>query len=290
MVKAAHGRVGEAVMRNIVRQGWWVVVAGLGMAAIGAACSDEPVDAAPVDCDPGVGGKPVGCVFGKLVDPSGKALAGIKVSACTDVECLRADTTADGTYNIQGLKVGAHHIEVLGEPKGVMTMVWWQDVPAGVQSRLKDSVVLQPLSASTTTPWAPADGGKVTLAEGRLELEAAAGTLSYAAGTTDKSVRALEIDIDELPPYDVEPWKGKEAKSVAFIVNPFPLKASQAVKLKVLGQAGVATGTPYTIYAADPVWGTLKVVGLATADGSGALVSEPGGSLTSLTTIVVVPN
>lgn len=268
-----------------------VVVAALALGGVVAACDDAaPVDAAPVACDPSPSGKPVGCVHGKVVDTAGKAIAGIKVSACTDVECIRANTAADGTYDIQGLEVGAHHIEVLGDPMGVATMVWWQDVPSGVLSRLPRTVTLQPLAGATKVPWKPADGGKVVLAEGRLELEAEPDTLKYAPGTIDKSALAIELDVDEIPPYDIEPWKGKEAQTVAFIVNPFPLKASTPLKMRILGEDGVATGTPYTIYAADPVFGNLEKVGLMTADGSGALVSEPGGTLTDLTTLVIVPN
>ncbi|MFO0744102.1 MAG: hypothetical protein U1F43_00315 [Myxococcota bacterium] len=280
-------------MRFMTVCGVQAVLVTVGFSMLGAACGDDAKgEPAPVDCNPGVGGKPVGCVFGTLVDTKGKPLSGVKVSACTDVECIRADTAADGTYDIQGLQVAAHHIEVLGDPKGVATMVWWQAVPAGVQSRLKEPVVLQPLAGITKVPWLPDDGGTVTLADGRLELTAEPGTLKYAAGTVaaDKAVLAIELDIDDIPPYDIEPWKGKESKSMAFVVNPFPLKASAPIKVKVLGETGVAAGTPYTLYVADPVFGNLERAGILTADGSGALVSESGMTLQDLTTLVIVPN
>ena len=264
-----------------------LLVSAFGMLA---ACGDEGGDAAPVACAEGVGGKPVGCVWGKLTDLSGKPLAGIKVSACTDLECIRGDSRADGTYDIQGLAVAPHHIEVLGEPAGVFTMVWWQDVPAAVQSRLPEAVVLQPLAGATSVPLAPADGGKVMLADGQLELEVEPGALKYAAGTLDKSVTAIEIDVDDIPPFDIEPWKGKEDRTRAFVINPFPLKSSTGAKLRVLGEEGVAVSTPYSVYAADPIFGNLVKVGVMTADGSGALVTQPGGSIKDLTTIIVVPN
>jgi len=275
--------------RNEVRA-WWLLLAAGGLTAGGACGDDGDGGAVTVECAKGPTDKPVGCVYGKLVDGGGKAVKGARVSACTDVECLIGTTTDGGVYDIQGLSVGPHHIEVLGEPLGVFTMVWWQDVPAGVQSRLSAPVVLQRLEGADPVAWAPAEGGKVVLADGRLELEAEPGALKYAPGTLDKSARAIEVDIDELPPFDITPWKGKEEASRAFIVNPFPLKSSAAVKLKVLGEAGVATGTPYRVYAADPVWGNLEDVGVLTADGSGALVSAAGGSLKDLTTIVIVPN
>jgi len=264
-----------------------VVVAG---ALAVWACGDDGGTSAPVACNEGTGDKPVGCVWGKLVDGSGRPLEGVKVSACTDVECLISNSGADGTYDIQGLSVAPHHIEVLGEPKGVFTMVWWQDVYAGEQSRLSRPVVLQPLEGADKVPWAPATGGRVSVADGQLELEADEGSLKYAPGTLDKSVTAIELDVADIPPYDIEPWKGKEDETRAFVVNPFPLKSSTPVRLKVLGAEGVATGTPYSVYAADPVFGNLEKVGVMSADGSGALVSEPGGSLKDLTTIIIVPN
>lgn len=269
----------------------WVLGA-TALPAVGwAGCGDEGGgDPVEVACAEGPTDKPVGCVYGKLVDGSGKAVEGARVSACTDVECLIATTTGSGVYDIQGLTPGPHHIEVLGEPLGVFTMVWWQDVPAGVQSRLSESVVVQPLAGATKVAWAPDAGGKVLLADGRLELEAAPGALKYAPGTLDKSVQAIEVDVDELPPFDIAPWEGKEEASRAFIINPFPLKASAPIKLRIIGEPGVATSTPYRVYSADPVWGNLEDVGLVTADGSGDLVSASGGSLKDLTTLVIVPN
>lgn len=276
------------------QRAWWrMALCGVGLVGGVAlvACGDEGGgDPVVVACAKGPTDKPVGCVYGKLVDGGGNPVKGARVSVCTDVECLIGTTADSGAYDIQGLSVGPHHVEVLGEPLGVFTMVWWQDVPAGVQSRLSKPVRVHPLAGATKVPWAPATGGKVVLADGRLELEADKDALKYAPGTLDKSVTAIEIDVDELPPFDITPWKGKEAASRAFIINPFPLKSSTPIKLRIIGEPGVAVSTPYRVYAADPVWGNLEDVGLVTADGSGDLVSASGGALKDLTTIVIVPN
>jgi len=271
------------MMRALVVLGV-VVASGLGCGDDGASTPEV------VACDPGTGGKPVGCVYGALVDDAGKPVVGAKVSACTDKECIITNTTDAGVYNIQGLTVEAHRIDVLGEPKGVVTMIWWMPVTEGVQSRLAHPVVVHDLDRVTKVPLAPAEGGTVLLADGQLELSAEPDTLKYPIGTVDKSIGAIEVDIDELPPFDLTPWKGKESRSRAFIFNPFPMKSTTSAHLRVFGEERAAVNATYTVYSANYTFGHLDEVGLMRADGSGALVSESGGALKDLTTIIIVPN
>lgn len=268
-----------------------VVVAVVGLS--GSGCGDEGSgEPAVVACDPSASGLPVGCVYGKLVSPSGKPLAGVKIGACTGQLCITGNTSDAGTYSIQGLAVVSHGIKVFGEVSGHVSVVWWQDVEADVQSRLPQSVVLHPSSEMEKTPLGEAAGGTVLLADGQLEIEAQPDSLRYPLGTpaADELIGAIELDIDDLPPYDIEPWAGKESASRAFAVNPFGLASSTSLKLRVFGEDDVAVGTMYTVYAADHLEGRLEEVGMMRADGSGALVSEPGGSIKDLTTLIVVPN
>lgn len=76
---------------------------------------------------------------------------------------------------------------------------------------------------------------------------------------------------------------------MAFLVNPFPLTAAESVGLTVKG-VGAPANALYRLYAANATTGELDEAGVLAADASGDLVLQPGGTLTQLTTLVVVPN
>jgi hypothetical protein len=278
-------------MRSVRTRDWRKSMGALGSAAVFlVACGDEAGTEVTAPCSEPADnrGNPLACVAGALIDESGKAAAGVKVSACTESTCIVGTTGDDGRYAIGGLPVEPHKMEILGAMKGFATVVFYQEVEAGLEGRPSRSVVLHALPEDST-PWAPATGGDVSLLDGRLELGVGADVLKYPAGTIDKSVQALEIDIAELPPFDVEPWRGKEGESMAFILNPFPLKATESIELAVTGVEAEA-GALYTIYAAHPTTGRLESSGVMMADDAGRLELQPGGSLKSLTTWVIVPN
>lgn len=280
-------------MRRVRAKEWHLSMWVLGGAAflVGVACADESagvVEAVPCAEPADNRGNPLACVGGTLVDESGKPAAGVKVSACTAATCIMGTTGDDGRYAIGSLPVEPHKIEILGAMKGFATVVFFQDIEAGLEGRPPKSVVLHALPDESTA-WAPASGGDVSILGGRLELGAGADVLKYPAGTIDKAVQAIEIDISELPPFDVEPWKGKESESMAFILNPFPLKATETIELAITGVTAKA-GTLFTIYAAHPTTGRMESSGVMMADGEGRLELQPGGSLKSLTTWVIVPN
>lgn len=263
------------------------VLAGVG------GCTDEvPADTTvQVTCVTGRdgSGKAVGCVAGALTDPSGKALEGLRVSACTDVTCLTGTTDADGLYRIEGLPIEPHKMEVLGVAKGYLTMCFYRDITAGTPSIIEHVVRLPALPAAKVA-WPAATGGTAEVLAGRLVLEAAPETLKYPLGTEVQEAVAIEVPVADLPPFDVAPWVGKEGKSRAFMVQPFPLKATESASLTLLGEKGVAAGTPYRLYAANALSGKLEEAGMLVADDAGALVMQPGGSLKNLTTLVIVPN
>jgi hypothetical protein len=268
---------------------------GIGLAAMAfgaglVACGDAGEAAVEVLCETAADGRgnPLSCVGGALVDDGGRPAAGVKVSACTEKTCIVGTTGDDGRYAIGGLPVEPHKIEILGAMKGFATMVFFQEVEAGLEGRPSRSIVLHGLPEESVA-WPATTGGDVALLEGRLELGAGPEVLKYPAGTLDKSVQAIELDLADLPPFDVEPWRGKEAGSMAFLLNPFPLKAASSIALTITGVEAPA-GKLFTIYAAHPVTGRLESSGVLVADGEGQLELQPGASLTSLTTWVVVPN
>jgi hypothetical protein len=248
--------------------------------------SDAPT--AGVPCDPPTDGTgaAVACVTGRLVDEAGAPVPNLPIGACTLDVCIRSNTNADGRYVIGRLTVNAQKMLVFGVAKGFAQMIYYQDVTPGVLTSAPHDVVLHKLAAPDSD-WPVATGGTVLLASGQLELSAAADTLIYPIGAGEK-VSALEIDVADLPPFDISPWTGHEEQTRAFIVNPYPMHASTGVVARVLGATGVAAGAQYRVYAAHSVHGTLEDAGLATADGNGAIVLAEG-SLTDLTTLVFVP-
>ncbi len=244
-----------------------------------------------IACDPATdnAGNPVACVAGRLVDEAGAPVANLAIGACTLDVCIRGTTNAEGRYSIGRLTVNPQKMLVFGAAKGYAQMIFYQDATAGVLSEAPRDVRLHRLGPPDTA-WSADAGGTVSLAGGMLELTAPAGALLYPIGAEEK-VTALEVDPGELPPYDIAPWVGKEDATRAFIVNPYPLHTAgpdQPATLTVKGATGVAAGTKYTVYAAHSVQGILEAHGTATADGEGAIVLD-GGTLTDLTTLVVVP-
>jgi len=241
-----------------------------------------------VPCDPPTdsNGAAVACVAGRLVDESGVPVPNLAIGACTLDVCIRSTTNAEGRYVIGRLTLNPQKMLVFGVAKGYAQMIYYQGVTPGVLVNAPRDVVLHRLAAPDLD-WPAATGGTVILADGMLELSAAPDTVIYPIGA-DEKVSALEIDIADLPPFDITPWAGNEDHARAFIVNPYPLHASSSVGLRVLGAVGVAAGTPYHVYAAHSVKGTLENKGTAIADGNGAIVLS-GGDLIDLTTLVIIP-
>lgn len=252
----------------------------------GETSADVPVSNVPCDPPTDNTGAPVACVGGRLVDETGAPVANLAIGACTLDVCIRSNTNADGRYTIGRLTVNSQKMLVFGVAKGYAQMIYYQDVTPGVLATAPHDVVLHKLAAPDVD-WLAATGGTVTLANGNLELTAAADTLLYPIGAEEK-VAALEIDVADLPPFDIEPWAGHEEHTRAFIVNPYPLHASAPVTVRVLGATGTAAGDKFRVYAAHSVKGMLEDKGVATADGNGA-IALTDGTLTDLTTIVVVP-
>lgn len=268
------------------------VMSAVLLAALGA-CGDGGSDSpASVPCDPPADdrGQPFACIGGALTSQGGEPVAGVRISACTLETCIVGQTGADGTYTVQRLPVTPHKVEVLGVAKGYMTVAYYQDVLPGELARPERAVVL-PRTTNAGVSWTAAAGGTATVADGKLVLSARPNTLLYPIGTPEEEmlVEAVQVSLDELVPYDSEPWKGKESKSLAFILNPFPLKASESVGLTVKG-VGAAANSLFTVYAADATTGELVQSGILAADASGDLVLQPGASLKTLTTLVIVPN
>lgn len=269
------------------------VAAVLTTAGLLTGCGDEsePVQQAQA-CEPAADerGRPYACIAGAVTSEAGEPVAGVKIAACTSETCIISTTLADGTYNVQRLPVEPHKVEVFGVMKGFMTLAFFQDVMPGELARASRTLIL-PRQTNDAVAWLPANGGTVELADGQLVFDAEPGTLRYLVGTPEAEmlVEAVEVPVRNLVPYDTEPWKGKESKSMAFVVNPFPLTASASVDLTIKGASATANAL-YTLYAAHSTTGELEEAGILVGAANGDLVLQPGATLTHLTTLVVVPN
>lgn len=276
-------------MRSLGVVGWGVCL-GLTMVACGDEGGGDPVVSVP--CEPAADerGNPYACIAGSLESATGEPVVGVRVSACTHETCITGQTAADGTYLVQRLPVEPHKVEILGAAKGFMTLAFFQDVVPGEVARATRTVIL-PRLTNAAVSWTTAQGGTASVAGGKLELQAGADVLRYPIGTPEEEmvVEAVAVPLNELVPYDIEPWKGKESSSMAFLINPFPLTAGESIGLKVK-DVGAAANKLFTLYAANASTGELDEAGILVADADGNLVLQPGASLTQLTTLVIVPN
>lgn len=271
-----------------MKAGWLGVVWAIG-ACGGDSGGNDPVVSVP--CDPAVDGRgqPYACIGGALVSESGEPVVGVRVAACTMTTCIMSNSGADGSFVIQRLPVEPQRVDILGVAKGYMALVYYQDIVPGEVARASRPLVV-PTLKNETVAWG-ADGGEVAVADGKLVMTAKAGALSYPVGTPESEmlVEAVAVPIADLVPYDIEPWKGKVSKSMAFVVNPFPLTATESIGLTVKG-VGAASNARYTLYTADHLTAELTEAGVLEANAAGDLVLQPGATFTQLTTLVIVPN
>ncbi len=227
-------------------------------------------------------------VAGRVVSLDGEPIAGVKVLACTPTTCITNTTVSDGTYLSTVAGDEPRKMEVLGGQLGFATMVWYQDVVVGETAWLPRDVHL-PVFVDDPQPWLVDEGGEIVVAEGQLELQAQPGALVYPLGTFVEQIRAVELDPALLPPHDVEPWAGTEAKSLAFVFDPFDLHATTPVSFVAHPGADLDEGAIFSVWTADGLHGTMHEVGTATVDAAGAIVADPETGISAFTTLVFVP-
>ena len=126
----------------------------------------------------------------------------------------------------------------------------------------------------------------VTLAEGTLELTAPAGALDYPIGLAQE-VTATRVAAEHLPPYDVEPWIDFEDLTVAFHINPVGVECEEDITFRVLGEA-FKVDTTFDVWSVHDTQGVLELVGSASVDEGGAIVSAEGLPLRTLTTLLLI--
>lgn len=228
---------------------------------------------------------------------TGQPVVGIKVLACSAEACLQAKTLDDGTYTVGKLAAGPHKMQALGSlpdpvtglmtPKYV-TLVWNQEIELGFYDTAPRDILVPLLPETPEGTWDPAVGGSITLADGALRLTAEAGTFDFPVGTFIYDMWAVSVQAADLPPFDIEPWVGHEAGTLAFYVNPYHVEATEPVQAELLG-TGAAVGAVYDLYYPDGVVGLLQHAGTATVNAAGIVASDPDSTLLEISTLVAVP-
>lgn len=243
------------------------------------------------DWDSGVvedtqGPPPVHRIEGRVVTPDGAGIEGATVTACNDFACTPGDTDEEGNYRIQVSENGPYKMELFGGAVGAMSSYYYQEVADEELALAAKEIIAMPV-VEELLPWPEASGGKVTVAGGALELEAPPGDLIYPLGA-DEAVSGAPLGVAQLPPYDQEPWTGLAGSGLAFHLNPVGTKCREGSLSFSVFDMAVPEGTRYTVWSVDPSLGTLRAVGTATADAAGVVVSDDGGSLKELTTLILV--
>ena len=228
-----------------------------------------------------------GTVQGRVVTTAGDPLAGAYVLVCNADYCVSGETGDDGKYDVGDLTLVEYKIKVQGSQLGYVNMLFFQDLPVkDVVTAPRDLVVVE--SNVDLQPWVPEDGGTVILAGGMLELSVDPGDLKYPLGFP-KEVLAVSVPIDVLPPYDQEPWIGSETGAFAFYLNPVGVKTLEGVfSFRVLGVNAAADAT-YSVWAVDDKTAHMELVGNATADADGNIVSDADCGMKLLSTLLILP-
>jgi len=229
----------------------------------------------------------LGEISGRVVDINGVGLGNIIVLCCSEALCVRGETDTEGDYLIENLEPGPRKMELFDTSRERMSVLFWQEVIAHQRQELDREVVL-PTSSSEPTDWNSADGGDVSLANGALILSAAPGSLLYPPGAEER-VRAEQIDIALLPPYDTEPWHDINDTSIAYYLDPVYIEAESPVNFTISSNAGGIPGSEYTIWSLQPDTATLEPVGSASADLDGTITNHEDSQLHYLSMILLIP-
>lgn len=229
---------------------------------------------------------PTGVLEGRIVTGEGSPVDGSSVLACNETMCFPGNSLADGTFAIDQLAEGPYKIQVMGSLQGFMNMAFHAVVFQDQTTVLSRDVVVVPIVEAMAFLGEDA-GGTLVVAQGAVEITAAAGALDYPLGF-EETMNGVSVPLSALPPHDVEPWVGAPPGAAAFHFNPFGAEADPALAFRVL--TGLLPETSYGVWAVEIKLGRLEKMGIATTDADGVL--ESGGAvpgLGALSSVVLVP-
>lgn len=229
------------------------------------------------------------CLSGQAIDELGAPIVGVRVAACTLMTCITTKTDEKGDFRVDGLPNMPQRVDIFAGGEGYSDLMYYQEVEAGVLVRAAAPIVV-PRMPEEGQAWSAKAGGEVSLLGGQILLKVGADALVYPIGTLEDEmeVRAVELNVASLAPYKLSPWLGKEEGSKAFVFNPMPLFASEAIEISLKGMH-FQSGKRFSLYAADSLSSEMKLVAEGQADVEGNLLFAEGSELKDLTTLVIVP-
>ncbi|MEZ4267192.1 MAG: hypothetical protein R3F39_12510 [Myxococcota bacterium] len=261
-------------------------------------CDDGEVTTGDLDHFAGVVVAPdLAAMAGRILDFAGDPVAGIRVAACSDLECPFAETDAGGYFLHLDIPARPRRFEIFGQYDEFGSLAFRREFDPGELVNVGD--VTLPRVQGPPAAWDPREAGTALIAGGRIELTVAPDkadgdgvrpkVLQYPLGTVRFDIQAGRVPGEQIPPFYNQPWVGKEADTLAFSVVPFDLFALKAVKFRVLEGVTKPEGTVYDIYDVDPLDGLLLPAGTATVDADGVLVGDKLSELRDLTFFMFVP-
>lgn len=224
---------------------------------------------------------------GRVVTQERAGFAGARVAACSDVDCPFSTADDEGFFLHDRMDPLPRRFEIFGQYDQFGSVVFRREFTGGQLVDVGEVVV-----SATTGPraeWPKDTGGTVVIADGMLELTAGPDEIRWPLGTVDFDVQAAVVAVEDIPPYNEQPWVGREDGTVGFAIVPFDLLGKAPVEARVLTGVTKPAGTKYDVYHSDPLDGRLELAGTATVDADGVLATDEDCDLRDLTFILFVP-
>jgi hypothetical protein len=231
---------------------------------------------------------PPGSTSGRIVNAAGEGLDGIIILSCTTSICVSGETKANGEYYFEQIDPEPQKMQSTDVTGAYMSMLFYQEVVSGEHRQLIRDVVM-PERVTEIVAWPEGKEGEILLAGGALSLTVAPGALDYPLGFFDETLRAEAVPEAQLPPFDVEPWTGKEEGTLAFVFYPLHIVSEPAATIQVLQGVTAPEGSQFTLWSVDPDSSRLESVGTASVGSDGVLSSHTDSKLKNLSLIVFIP-
>jgi hypothetical protein len=232
-------------------------------------------------------------ITGLVLDNDCNPLPNFKVLCCTDDSCVPTDTRADGTFYMGAIMNQVpRKVRIVGVTHGFYDALVYLPVTGEELTIASKPIVLAPL-ADYVALSAEA-GGTATLATGQIEITVAAGSMKYPLGHFTDELSAQRVDQTLVGPFDTAPYMDAEG-AMAFVFDPYDMKVEptesgdEAVSFAFHAEDHAPAGTVYDIWSADTHNAHLEAVGTATVGDDGVIHTDEGHTITSLQTIVIVP-
>jgi len=231
----------------------------------------------------------LGAVEGRVVDLDSKPLANLRIACCTLDLCITGETDNDGRYYIDLLDEGPRKMMIVDPSEAHLTLVYYQYVPDGEIARLANDIIL-PRRVNPKVTWLPEIGGTASFLGGQLTLTTEVNSLLYppSTSTAAKGLNVERVAAENLPPYPILPWEGREADTLAFVADPPGVEASKAVVMEV--QTSSTSTKTYDIWTLETKLAQLEKVGTTTITRPGYITSAADAKIKKLTTIILVPH